>query len=188
MNINVGVSNHHVHLNVNDMELLFGPGYQLKHLKDLTQLGQYACCEKVTLKTLKATIEGVRVLGPVRPYTQVEISKTDAYALGLNPPVRDSGDLVDSSPIKIIGPYGSVNLNYGCIIANRHIHLNKQDLNRLGLNVDDIVQVKLDGPKGGIIDNVCLKVDDSYTFELHLDTDDANAHLLKQGDVGSIIK
>ena len=188
MQIQVGVSNRHIHLKKEDLKILFGEGYELTFLKDLKQPGQYACNEKLTIKTDKGEITNVRVLGPVRNYTQVEISKTDAFKLGLNPPVRTSGDLKESSPITIIGPKGVLNLNEGCIIADRHIHITEKQMEEFGLNGLAQVSVKVDGVKGGILDHVNLKIADNSYFELHLDTDDANSHLIKDGDIVEIIK
>lgn len=187
MKVSIGVSNRHVHLTKEHLYLLFGEGYELEKKNDLTQPGQYASTALLTIKTEKSEINNVRVLGPVRSYTQVEISKTDAYKLGLNPPVRNSGELNGSSPITLVGPKGSVNLNEGCIIAARHIHLMPSQLKLYGLEGKDVVNVKLNGEKGGIITNVYLKTSDEAYFELHLDTDDANAHLIKNGDIGEII-
>ena len=187
MKVSIGVSNRHVHLTKEHLEILFGQGYELQKKNDLTQPGQYASTSLVTLKTEKLEINNVRVLGPVRPYTQVEISKTDAYKLGLNPPIRNSGDLKDSEAITIVGPSGSVNINEGCIIPTRHIHILPSQVKSYGLEGREKVNVKLNGEKGGIITNVYLKVSDEAFFELHLDTDDANAHLIKNGDIGEII-
>lgn len=187
MKVSIGVSNRHVHLNREHLNILFGEGYELEKKSDLTQPGQYASNSLVTIKTDKAEINNVRVLGPIRNYTQVEISKTDAYKLGLNPPVRNSGDLKDSEPISIVGPNGSVIINEGCIIAARHIHVLPSQMKSYGLEGKEKVNVKLNGEKGGIITNVYLKVSDEAFFELHLDTDDANAHLIKNGDIGEII-
>ena len=186
MNVSIGVSNRHVHLTKEDLNILFGEDFELEKRNDLTQQGQFASTSLVTLKTQKAEINNVRVLGPVRNYTQVEISRTDAYHLGINPPVRNSGDLSDSSLITIIGPKGSIEVN-ACIIATRHIHLTKEHLKAYNLEGKETVNVKLNGEKGGIITNVYLKVSDEAFFELHLDTDDANAHLIKNGDIGEII-
>ena len=187
MKVSVGVSNRHVHLTEQHLNILFGKDYKLEIKNNLTQPGQYASTAVVTIKTDKAEISNVRVLGPVRSYSQVEISKTDAYKLGLNPPVRNSGDLVGSSPITIIGPSGSIELEEGCIIAARHIHILPNQMKAYGLEGNEVVNVKLNGEKGGIITNVYLKVSDDAFFELHLDTDDANAHLIKNGDIGEIV-
>ena len=187
MKVSIGVSNRHVHLKEEHLKILFGNDFNLEKKNDLTQPGQYASTSLVTIKTNKSEISSVRVLGPVRPYTQVEISKTDAYKLGLNPPVRDSGDLKGSSSITIIGPNGTVELEEGCIIPTRHIHIHPNQVRMYGLEGKDIVNVKIDGEKGGIINNVHLKISEKSFFELHLDTDDANAHLIKNGDIGEII-
>ena len=187
MKISIGVSNRHVHLTKEHLSILFGEGYELEKKNDLTQPGQYASNSIVIIKTQKSEISNVRVLGPIRNYTQVEISKTDAYKLGLNPPVRNSGDLKESSPVTIVGPKGSVDLKEGCIIASRHIHILPSQIKMYGLEGKEIVNVKLNGEKGGIISNVYIKPSDEAFFELHLDTDDANAHLVKNGDIGEII-
>ena len=186
MNVSIGVSNRHVHLKKEDLYILFGEGFELEKRNDLTQPNTFASTSLVTLKTDKSEIDGVRVLGPCRDYTQVEISRTDAYKLGLNPPVRNSGDLEDSSLITIIGPNGSVEVN-ACIIATRHIHLTPQHRKVYNLEGIKKVSVRLGGEKGGIINNVYLKETEEAFFELHLDTDDANAHLIKNGDIGEII-
>lgn len=186
MYIKIGISNRHIHLTKEDYEILFGNAPLLKY-KDLTQYGQFASTFKVTLKTDKNVIENVRVLGPLRNYTQVEISKTDAYHLGINPPVRDSGDLEDSAPITIEGPNGSIFKESNCIIASRHIHIHTDELEEYGLVDKQIVSVKVSTEKGGIMDNVLVRAG-NYYFEMHIDTDDANAHLLKNGDTVQIIK
>ena len=188
MKVQVGVSNRHVHLTQEHLEILFGKDYKLERIKDLNQPGQFASNSYVILKTEKDKIENVRVLGPVRNYTQVEISKTDAFKLGINPPVRSSGDLENSSPITIIGPSGTLNLESGCIIADRHIHITPTQKKMYGLSNKEKVNVLVGGLKGGILFNVALKVSEQSYFELHLDLDDANAHLLKQGDIVEILE
>lgn len=187
MKISIGVSNRHVHLKKEHLEILFGDGYELQNKNDLTQPGQYASTAVVTIKTDKSEINNVRVLGPVRNYTQVEISKTDAVKLGINPPVRASGNLKESAPITIVGPKGVLNLNEGCIIADRHIHITPNQLKELCLENKEQVSIKANGIKGGILENVHLKVDENSYFELHLDTDDANGHLINDGDIVEII-
>lgn len=188
MEVKIGVSNRHVHLCQEHLEILFGKGFNLEVKNELVQPGQFASTSVLTIRTEKSEIENVRVLGPIRSYTQVEISKTDAFKLGLNPPIRDSGDLAGSEKIELIGPNGSVKLDEGCIIANRHIHITPQQVKDFGFENVEKVSVELPGVKGGIISNVYLKVDENFAFELHLDTDDANAHFVKTGDVGIIIK
>lgn len=186
MKAKVGVSNRHVHLTKEHFNILFSD--ELVPDRMLLQEGEFASNSFVTLKTDKGIIEHVRVLGPLRNYTQVEISKTDAYKLGLNPPIRTSGDVTGSSPITLIGNKGSLDLNEGCIIPNRHIHLSSKQAAENGLADGDLVYVKVRGEKHGIIGNVHLKINDTFTLELHLDTDDANAFLLKTGDEIEIMK
>lgn len=187
MKVSVGISNRHVHLKKNDLEILFGKGYELTKVADLKQPGQFKAKEVVTIKTNKSEILNVRVLGPIRDYTQIEISKTDAYKLGLNPPVRNSGDVDNSEIVTLIGPKGSIE-TAGCIIATRHIHILPEQMKLYNLSGKDKVNILIPGEKSGIISNVYLKVSDKSFFELHLDTDDANAHLLKSGDIVEIIE
>lgn len=188
MKIKVGVSNRHVHLKKEDLEVLFGKGYELVLFKELKQIGQFASTDKVTIKTDKSEISNVRILGPIRNYTQIEISKTDAFKLGINPPVRTSGNLKNSSGITIVGPKGTLNLTEGCIVADRHIHITPKQLEEFGLNGLEEVSLKVTGIKGGILEHVHLKVEDNAYFEAHLDTDDANAHLINDGDIVEILK
>ena len=187
MKVSIGVSNRHVHLKESDLFILFGDGYELTKQRDIHQPGQFASKEVVTILTDKGSIENVRVLGPIRSYTQVEISKTDAYKLGINPPVRDSGDLTGSAPISIIGPKGRIDLKEGCILATRHIHITPKQMELYGLKDRETVSVLLPGEKGGILHNVSLKVAENSYFELHIDTDDANAHLVTSSDFAEII-
>ena len=186
MKINIGVSARHVHLSERDFKELFGENKLTKYT-DLTQPGQYACNEKVNLITEKGRINNVRVLGPLRNYTQVEISKSDSYVLGLNPPVRESGDLKGAEDIKIEYKDKIIEVKECCIIADRHIHINEEDSLKYNLKDKQIVKLKVFGEKGGILDNVKVKVMKEAYFECHLDLDDANAHLIKSNDVGEII-
>lgn len=185
IDMNVGISNRHVHLTEDDFKKLFN-NKELEAVKYLNQPGQFASNLKVTIKTDKSEISGVRVLGPLRDYTQVEISKTDAYKLGLNPPVRESGNLKGSEDITIIGD-NEITLKECTIIATRHIHASKEDLVKYNLDASKKYKVKINGEKGGIINNVSIKVSDKAFFEMHLDTDDGNGHLLKCGDTATII-
>lgn len=185
MEVSVGLSNRHVHLTEEDYKLLFGD-IEIEKRNDLTQPGQFACVNSVTLKGSKREIENVRLLGPLRDYTQVEISKTDSYTLGVDPPVRNSGDLEGAAEIEIIGPKGSIKRN-ACIIATRHIHISPEDRKRLNLENVETVKVKINGEKASILENVYLKEIENSFLELHLDTDDGNASLLKQGDKVEII-
>lgn len=185
MKISVGISNRHVHLNNEDYNILFG-NIPLTKRNDLNQPGMFASNQVVTIKGNKRSIENVRVLGPLRSYTQVEVSKTDAYVLGINPPVRSSGKLDGAIEVTIIGPNGEITKNVA-IIANRHIHIDKKIREEKGLIGVNKVSIKIAGEKGGIINNVYLKDSDEAYFELHLDTDDANAFMLNQNDEVEII-
>jgi putative phosphotransacetylase len=176
-NIPVGVSNRHIHLSQEHLEILFGKGYELQKLKDLSQPGQYACKEQLTLigPSLRA-IEGVRVLGPVRKASQVEISRTDSFTLKVKPPVRESGSIEGSAPITIVGPKGLVTLKEGCILANRHIHMSDKDGERFGVKDGEYVAVEVNGDgKRTALYDVQVRVSDKFALEMHLDTDDANA-------------
>lgn len=186
MEVMIGVSNRHVHLTEMDFKKLFGTS-SLEVLREIKQPGQFASTSYVTLKTEKGRIEHVRVMGPCRGYTQVEISKTDAYQLGLNPPICMSGQLEDSSPITILGPKGALHLQKGCILADRHIHLLPKQAELYGLTGLEKVDVLLPGVKGGILFDVKLRISENSYFELHLDTDDANAHMVKSGDFARIL-
>lgn len=188
-NIPVGVSNRHIHLTRQDVETLFGKGYRLTPLKDLSQPGQYACKEQLTIvgPSLRP-IEKVRVLGPERKASQVEISRTDAYLLKVRPPVRESGKIAGSAPITIIGPKGVVTLSEGCIIANRHIHMSPEDGARFGLKDNDYVTVDAFGERRTRFFDVQVRVDPNFRLEMHLDTDDANAAGLSNGAKVAIVK
>ncbi|SHE52644.1 putative phosphotransacetylase [Marinitoga hydrogenitolerans DSM 16785] len=185
----VGVSNRHVHLSREDLEILFGEGYELHPIKDLKQPGQYAAEEVVTLVGPKGKIERVRVLGPVRKETQIEISQTDAFKLGVKPPVRDSGDLDGTPGIKIVGPNGEVETNKGLILAKRHIHMLPEDAEKYGVKDKDLVYVAVDkGSRKLIFGDVLIRVSPKYALEFHVDTDEANAALIKTGDEVKIVE
>ncbi len=171
----VGISNRHLHVSQKDLETLFGIGYQLKPMKDLSQTGQYAAEETVTLVTKKGVIQNVRILGPVRPETQVEISRTDGFALGLKPPVRDSGSIEDSESVVLVGPQGAVHLTKGVILALRHIHMSVEDAKTFGLTDKQVVSVKADGERSIVFENVLVRVREDFVLEMHIDTDEANA-------------
>lgn len=184
-----GISNRHVHLSKEDLEALFGKGYELTPIKDLGQPGQYAAQECVTIVGPKGAMERVRVLGPVRSKTQVEISRTDAFKLGINPPVRDSGDLDGTPGIVIVGPNGAVIKSEGVMLAKRHIHMTPEDAEGYGLKDKDIVRVLVDtGDRKLIFGDVLVRVNPKYALEFHVDTDEGNAALLKNGDPVWIIE
>lgn len=186
MNIEVGVSARHIHINVEDKESLFGKNYVFIKEKDLTQEGMYSCKEKLLIRGPKGTIKNVRILGPEREYTQVEISKTDAYKLGVIPPVRDSGDLKDAAVLEIVGPCGEIKKQCA-IISKRHIHIPRKIEKELKLS-EKKVSLKVNTEKGGILDNISVRVENAGKFEVHLDIDDANAFLLKNNDEIEILE
>lgn len=184
----VGVSARHIHLTQEHVETLFGEGYHLTKKKDLMG-GQYACNETVTVVGLKLrAIENVRVLGPVRKASQLEISATDALKLGVAAPVRESGNIAGSAPVAVVGPKGVIYLKEGCIIAMRHIHMSPADAAAAGVHDGDIVSVKADNERGTIFNQVKIRVNDSFTLEMHIDTDEANASKIKTGDRVTIIR
>ncbi len=185
----VGVSNRHIHLSTADLETLFGAGYQLTPLKDLSQPGQFACKETLTLigPSLRA-IENVRVLGPVRKASQVEISRTDSFVLKVKPPVRESGDIAGSAPVTIVGPKGVVTLKEGCIIANRHIHMSEEEGAAFGLKDGDTVTVEANGERRTTFYDVQVRVSKAFRLEMHIDTDDANAAGIGNGARVKVIK
>ncbi|MBQ1182915.1 MAG: phosphate propanoyltransferase [Clostridia bacterium] len=185
----VGVSNRHIHLSKEDLETLFGAGYELTPIKDLSQPGQFACKEQLTIigPSLRP-IEGVRVLGPVRKESQVEISRTDSFTLKVKPPVRESGDIKGSAPITIVGPKGIVTLKEGCIIANRHIHMSDEEGKAFGLNDGDYVTVEVNGERRTTFYDVQVRVNKAFRLEMHIDTDDANAAGIGNGFKVKIVK
>ncbi len=187
--VTVGISARHIHLNREDMDKLFGPGSELTFVKALTQPGQFSAEEQVTLVGPKREIKNVRVLGPLRAQTQVEISRTDAFSLGIKPPVRDSGDLANSAPLKVVGPKGEIELTEGAIIAKRHIHMTPQDSERLGLKDKDIVSVRVaEGDRALTFDQVLIRVSDKFALDFHVDTDEANAAEIKNGQLVEILR
>lgn len=173
--IPVGVSNRHVHLSQADMNCLFGEGYQMTKMKDLSQPGQYACKETVTICGPKGAIEKVRVLGPVRSKTQVEVLAGDSFKLGVIPLIRLSGDLRGTPGITLVGPKGSVRITEGLVAAQRHIHMNCEDAKGLGVQDGQVVSVEVNGPRGGIYNNVAIRANDASVLEFHVDTEEANA-------------
>ena len=187
MAVPVGVSARHIHLTQEDVEKLFGEGYQLTKKKELMG-GQFAANEQCTIVGLKLrAIENVRILGPVRKKSQVEISATDARTLGVNAPLRQSGDTAGSAPIALVGPKGVVYLNEGCIVAARHIHMTPAEAAAASLHDGDYVSVKMGNERGAVLDHVKIRVDESFSLEMHIDTDEANACQVKQGDCAMIV-
>ncbi|PKK88625.1 MAG: hypothetical protein CVV64_17955 [Candidatus Wallbacteria bacterium HGW-Wallbacteria-1] len=183
----IAISNRHIHLSASDVEILFGPGYQLRVLKELSQPGQYAYHETVTLVGPKGVIEAVRVLGPPRTATQVEISCTDTFRLGVRAPVRDSGTLQGTPGLTVVGPAGCRTIETGVIIARRHIHLHTRDALEMGLADKQVVNVLAGAVRPTLFCDVLVRVADTFAREMHLDVDEGNAAALKNGDAGLVI-
>ncbi len=184
----VEISAHHVHVSEADLETLFGKGHQLTNKKDLSQPGQFACEERVTVVGPKREIKGVSILGPCRPQTQVEISLTEARSIGVTVPIRESGDLKGSAGCKLVGPCGEVEITEGVIAAKRHIHMTPADAEKYGIVDKQIVSVKI--PTEGralIFGDVVARVSPSYALAMHLDTDEANAAAIPGSTMGEII-
>jgi len=185
--ITIEGSGRHIHLSPEDLETLFGQGFELEVKKYLSQPGEFASNSRLEVASPKGTIKGVAVLGPTRPQTQVELSFTDARILGLNPPIRESGDLAGSLGCTLIGPAGSVELKEGVIIAQRHIHMTPEDAKKVGVVDHEIVQVLVEGERGLVFDEVVVRVNPNYATFMHLDYDEINAGGLF-GEVTGLIR
>ncbi|MDI9494168.1 MAG: phosphate propanoyltransferase [Bacillota bacterium] len=183
----VGLSNKHLHLSQEDLEALFGKGYELTPYKALKQPGQYAAEEKVDIVGPKGAIKGVRILGPVRKETQVELAITDARDIGVTAPVKESGKLEGTPGIKLVGPAGEIEIDHGVIIALRHVHLSAEQAKEAGVQDKQMISVRFGGERGVVFDNVLVRAGDGHEAEIHLDTDEGNAAGLKNGDLGELI-
>ena len=187
--IPVGISGRHVHLTKEHLEILFGPDYQLTVMKDLTQPGQYAAEEKIDIVSPAGKLlGGVRILGPVRKASQVEISRSDTLRFKFEAPVRSSGDIKGSGAATLIGPRGQVHLSEGVIIADRHIHFSPQEAKTYDIEDKEVVCIRVTGIKAGIMDNVLCRVHPEFRLDCHLDTDDGSAFMLNTGDEVELIK
>ena len=184
----VEVSARHIHLSAQDLNKLFGKNYQLKSIRPLSQPGQFVSQASLTLKSAKTIIRGLRVLGPVRRQTQVEISRSDAYILGINPPLRISGDLKGSGKAILIGPKGTVKLAEGVIVAQRHLHLNLRQAKQIGISRRKFISIEIDGPRALIFHRVAVRISDHYSLSCHLDTDEGNAAGINRKSFGKILK
>lgn len=180
--IPIGVSNRHVHVTKEDLETLFGEGYELTKKGDLKQPGQFAANETITIRGPKGEFERVRILGPVRKQSQVEISKTDSFRLGIKPPVRESGDLSGTPGLELVGPKGVVKMPNGAIVALRHIHMTPAQAASMGVKDKDIVEVETFGERHGVMGDVLIRVSDKFSLEMHVDVDEANACALQNND------
>jgi len=186
--IPIGVSVRHVHLCREHLDLLYGPGYELTVRNELYQPGFYAANEAVTVATPKRAIHAVRILFPLRDHSQVELARTDAVALGVNPPARISGDIKGTPGVTLIGPKGSVQLPEGMIIAARHLHMDPPTAVRFGVTQGQAIRVSIDGPRGLTLDNVVVRIGDGQLLEMHLDTDEANAADVAQGVTARMVR
>lgn len=184
----VGVSARHIHLSQEHIEILFGQGYELKELKPLSQPGQFAAQETVAVVGPKGRFDKVRILGPARGSTQIEVSRTDTFALGIAAPVRESGNIAGTPGAKVIGPAGEVDLEEGVIVAARHIHFHTSDASKWGIQDKDLLRVKVNGERPLIFENVIARVSDSFALDMHIDTDEANAAGVNNGGEAIIIE
>ncbi len=187
-NIPVGVSNRHIHLSQADLDVLFGPGYELTKIKDLKQPGQFACKETLTLCGPKGALEKVRVLGPLRKQTQIEVLLGDSFKLGIKPPTRMSGDLAGTPGCTLVGPKGTVQVPEGVIVAQRHIHMTAAEAESYGVHDGDIVSIEFDGPRAGTLANVAIRAGSGHALECHVDTEEANALAITSSSIFKLIK
>ena len=184
----VGISARHVHLTTQDIAVLFGPGYQLNSLKPIVQPGQYASQEQLTLVGPKGELGKVRILGPARPYTQVELSFTDAMKLGIkNCPIRMSGDVAGTPGLKLIGPKGELEIPQGAIVAARHLHFTDAQAQAYGVHNGQVVSVRIGGLRPCLLENVVCRTGAAHELEIHIDTDEANACGLSNGDLVELV-
>ncbi len=181
-------SGRHLHLTRGDLDFLFGKGFELEVKKYLSQPGEFASNSKVDVIGPKGSIKGVSVVGPCRRATQVELSFSDARILGITPPIRESGDVKGSAPITIVGPEGTLELKEGAIVAKRHLHLTVEDGDRYGIKDKEIVQIKVEGERALIFDEVIARVGPKYATFVHIDYDEVNAAALFGHMVGTVIK
>lgn len=187
LTFDIEASGRHVHLSQKDLDRLFGPGYQLKKAKDLSQPGQYACQERVTVLGPKGAFHHVVILGPVRSESQVEVSLTDCLKLGIQAPIRESGDIAGTPGVILANGDRCVALDKGLIVAKRHIHMTPEDARRVKVENGDIVQVRVEGERPLIFDEVVIRVSPKFATSMHIDYDEANACGFTKGMRGSII-
>lgn len=188
MKIPIEISARHIHLAHEDLDRLFGKDYKLKFLRKLSQADEFAAEETLVILGPKGKIENVRIIGPLRDKTQVEISRTDGYKLGDIPPLRVSGDVIGSSPVTLVGPKGKVDLKEGLICAKRHIHVSPEEAKKFGLKDKQLVSVKIFGTRNLIFQDVAVRVRPGFKLAFHIDTDEANAAWVEAGEEGELIK
>ncbi len=187
LRIVVGVSNRHAHLSREDLATLFGLD-ELTVYRRVRQPSDFAATQTVSVSGPRGTFPKLRLMGPDRPKTQVELSRTDCIALGIDAPVIQSGHLDDAAPIDITGPRGKIHVEHGALVAARHIHLGPRHAEALGLCDQDVVRLEFGGQRGGVLNNVVIRVKDDWIPEIHLDTDEANALGVRDGEFGKLIK
>jgi putative phosphotransacetylase len=183
----IGVSARHIHLAPEHIELLFGKGYNLKELKPLSQPEQFAAEETVAVHGPKGEFDKVRILGPARGRTQLEISRTDAFALGIDAPLRLSGQIEGSSGIRIVGPAGEITIQEGVIVAARHIHFHPTDAEQWGISDQQAMMVRVGGERGVVFEQVIARIHENFKLDMHIDTDEANASGARTGDLAEIL-
>ena len=184
----VASSARHIHLCRADVEALFGAGYQLRHFRNLSQPGQFACQEQLTVVGPKGELKKVRVLGPERKATQVEIALTDSFALGIRPPVRMSGKTAGTPGCTLVGPNGSITIQEGVIVAARHLHLSKAQAALFGLSDGQVVRLRSEGDRATVFENVVVRAGDGHDMEVHIDTDEANAIAMSGTTMMEVLK
>ena len=187
MKLPIALSNKHIHLSQADVDVLFGAGYELTHKKDLSQPGQFACEEMVEVVGPKGSTK-MRVLGPARPESQVEVSLADARGLGIVVPVRQSGDTEGTPGCKLVGPKGEVEMTKGVIVAARHIHMSLEDAERFGVKDKDVVSVQTTGERALLFNNVLVRANAAFALEMHVDLEEGNAAGVKNGDLVELVK
>ena len=187
MKLPIALSNKHIHLSQADIDVLFGQGYELTHKKDLSQPGQFACEEMVEVVGPKGSTK-MRVLGPARPESQVEVSLADARGLGIAVPVRQSGDTEGTPGCKLVGPKGEVEMTKGVIVAARHIHMSLEDAERFGVKDKDVVSVQTTGERALLFNNVLVRANAASALEMHVDLEEGNAAGVKNGDLVELVK
>jgi putative phosphotransacetylase len=188
LSIPMAVSARHCHLSQSDLETLFGEGYELTKKLDLSQPGQFAANESIMIVGPRGSIDNVRILGPARNITQVEVSQTDSFKLGLRPPLRESGDILGSDPITLVGPKGSLYKKEGLIIAQAHIHMTPDDALAFGVKNGEYVKIEVNGDRPVTLGKVLIRVSPRYKLEMHVDTDEANAGFISRKTVGKLVK
>ncbi|MBQ8151956.1 MAG: phosphate propanoyltransferase [Firmicutes bacterium] len=186
--IPVGISNRHIHLSQADLDTLFGPGHELTRIKDLKQPGQFACKETLTVVGPKGAIEKIRVLGPVRKATQVELLLGDSFKVGVKPPIRMSGDLAGTPGVTLVGPKGTVVLSEGTMVAQRHIHMTAAEAAAYGVHDGQIVSIEFGGTRSGVLNNVAIRAGEGHALECHVDTEEANALAITSDTTFKLIK